>query len=116
MQVPPIMQAPAPVQAPQQFTPERESVIDKSQDRPKKKDPLIAYLLWLCLGCHYIYLEKRRTQIIFWLTGGGLVIWWLIDLFRIPGMVNDYNIDQLLNAVLRAEALRKQTSSKDNRQ
>ncbi|MGA2159901.1 MAG: TM2 domain-containing protein [Dehalococcoidia bacterium] len=110
------MQSPAPVQAAPQFTPKAEPLTNKSQDQRKKKDPLIAYVMWLCLGCHYIYLEKRRTQIIFWLTGGGLIIWWLIDLFRIPGMVSDYNIDQLLNAVLRAEAEQKQTSSKDNRQ
>ena len=57
-----------------------------------------------------------RTQIVFWLTLGGLGMWWLIDMIRLPGMVNDYNIDQLLNAVLIAEKLNKQNSSKENLQ
>lgn len=70
---------------------------------PKKKDILMAYLYWLCLGCHYLYLEKRRSQIIFWLTLGGCGIWWIIDLFRLPGMVKDYNIDLRLNEVLKTQ-------------
>jgi hypothetical protein len=27
------------------------------------------------------------------LTGGGFFIWWLIDLFRLPGLVKNYNKD-----------------------
>jgi len=55
-----------------------------------------------------------RTQVIFWITLGGIGLWWLADMVRLPGLVNDYNIDQLLNAVLKAEARNKQKSSKDD--
>ena len=98
----------------QQFTPQQEAVNNTTQDRRNLKDTLTAYLYWLCFGSHYNYFDNMRTQVIFWVTLGGAGIWWLIDMFRIPGMVNDYNINQLLNAVLKAEALNKQKSSKDN--
>jgi uncharacterized RDD family membrane protein YckC len=35
------------------------------------------------LGVHRFYLGKLITGILMLLTGGGLVIWWLIDLYRI---------------------------------
>jgi len=51
----------------------------------------IAYALFICLGAHYAYVNKWGMQILFWLTFGGFGIWWLIDLFRIPGMIYDFN-------------------------
>ena len=98
-------QTPPDKQPQQKVNPRQEAVSDTPQDRRNLKDTLTAYLYWLCLGSHYIYLKKMRIQVIFWLTLGGLGMWWLIDLIRLPGMVNDYNIDQLLNAVLVAEKL-----------
>lgn len=109
-------QTPPGKQPQHEVTPRQEAVSDTTQDRRNLKDTLTAYLYWLCLGSHYIYLNKMRTQIVFWLTLGGLGMWWLIDMIRLPGMVNDYNIDQLLNAVLIAEKLNKQNSSKENLQ
>ncbi len=51
----------------------------------------LAYVLFFIAGAHYAYLNKWGTQILFWLTFGGLGIWWFIDIFRIPGLVNKYN-------------------------
>lgn len=51
----------------------------------------IAYILFFFVGGHYAYLNRWGTQIIFWITFGGLGIWWLIDLFRIHNMVYDFN-------------------------
>jgi len=61
--------------------------------RRKAKSTGVAYTLWLLLGLHYAYLRKWGLQILFWLTGGGFFIWWLVDLFRIPAMIRDYNKD-----------------------
>ena len=40
---------------------------------------------------------KRRKKSIgfacFWITLGGVLIWWLVSLFMIPKMVKDYNRD-----------------------
>jgi hypothetical protein len=59
-----------------------------------------AYLAWLCLGSHYLYLDRRFTQALFWLTGGGLLLWWIADLFRLPELVARHNrkaVGELLN-------------------
>jgi hypothetical protein len=61
--------------------------------RRRKKSAVPAYILWFFLGWHYIYFRKWGLQIIFWLTLGGLFIWWLVDAFRIPSMRRDYNKD-----------------------
>ncbi len=55
------------------------------------KDLVTAYLLWAFLGAHYAYVGKWGVQILFWLTLGGLLIWWAIDVFRVPSMVRKAN-------------------------
>ena len=60
----------------------------------KAKSLGIAYLfLIIVLAMHYGYLRKWGLQVVFWLTGGGFLIWWFIDLFRLPGLVKNYNKD-----------------------
>lgn len=54
------------------------------------KDTGIAYILWL-FGLHYLYLGKPFKWMLYFITLGGLGIWTLIDLFRIPKMVEVYN-------------------------
>lgn len=67
----------------------QEIFIEEYQRRTKSVG--LAYVLWLCLGFHYLYLGKWGTQFIFWFTAGGFFIWYFIDLFRIPGVVSEYN-------------------------
>lgn len=57
----------------------------------KKKYLGSAYVCWLLLGCHYAYVRKWGLQILFWLTCGGLFLWWAINIFQIPKMIGDYN-------------------------
>lgn len=61
--------------------------------RRKAKSSGVAYILWLLLGWHYVYLRKWGIQILFWLTFGGFFIWWLVNFFRIPGLIRDHNKD-----------------------
>lgn len=62
--------------------------------RRKSKSVGLAYLfLIVILAMHYGYLRKWGLQIVFWLTGGGFFIWWFIDLFRLAGVVKNYNKD-----------------------
>lgn len=54
----------------------------------------ISYLLWLIpppFSCHYLYIRRRFTQILYSLTCGGLFLWWIVDLFRIPKLVEEDN-------------------------
>lgn len=64
-----------------------------------RKSTLVAYALWLpgvfgVCGLHRLYLGKTGTGILWLLTFGLLGIGQLIDLFLIPGMVEDYNFKQ----------------------
>ncbi len=56
----------------------------------RRKSLLITYLL-LPLGFHYLYLERIVLLVAFVSTAGGLFIWTIVDLFRIPGMVARQN-------------------------
>ena len=58
--------------------------------RAQAKSPLVAFA-FLPLGWHYLYLRKRGLQVLFWLTLGGLAAWWVLDFFRIRGLVREYN-------------------------
>ena len=39
----------------------------------------------------YAYLGQWGLQILFWFTGCGVLIWWIVLLFTIPSMVKNYN-------------------------
>ena len=63
------------------------------------RSTLMAYLLW-CLvfvgfaGIHRIYAGKVFTGILWFLTGGLLLVGQIIDLFLIPGMIELANYRQ----------------------
>lgn len=60
----------------------------------KSKSTGMAYLfLIVVLAMHYGYLRKWGLQVVFWITGGGFFLWWIADLFRLPGLVRNYNKD-----------------------
>ncbi len=61
--------------------------------KSRGKSTLTAYIAWFFLGWHYLYLGRVGMQFAFWFTGGFLVIGWLIDFFRVPGMITRYNED-----------------------
>ena len=73
------------------------AVLGEYERRAKRTSD--AYVLWLFLGWHYAYLRKWGIQILFWVTVGGLFIWWIADLFRIPALVNDYNKDVAISVL-----------------
>lgn len=61
--------------------------------RRRKKSKGLAYAAWFFLGLHYIYLKNWGTQLIYWATFAGAGVWAFIDLFRLSGVVDDYNKD-----------------------
>jgi len=64
----------------------------------------IGYILHLLVfGTHYAYLNQWFLQFLYWFSAGGFGIWWFIDLFRIPSMIENHNnkiADQTLRHVL----------------
>lgn len=79
--------------------------------RRKSKSTGVAYILWLTgislLGFHYAYVRKWGIQILYWLTAGGLLVWWFVDLFRVPGMVRDYNKDVAVDVLRNLKAIQQ---------
>ena len=63
----------------------------------EKKNHFIALLLWLFtgfFGVHRYYLQRIGTGVAMALTGGGFLIWWVIDGFRLKKLVNQFNREQ----------------------
>jgi TM2 domain-containing membrane protein YozV len=63
----------------------------KHELRARVKSTGVAYLFFLFFGAHYAYLGRWGTQILYWLTLGGLGFWALIDLFLLGGKVEKSN-------------------------
>ena len=66
-----------------------------------KRELWVTYLLWFFLGLigvHKFYLNKFGWGILYILTGGILLIGWIVDLFTIPMQVRAYNeqIDKMI--------------------
>lgn len=63
----------------------------------RRKRTGVAYAFWLVLGwlgAHRFYLERPATGLLMLLTGGGLLVWWVADAWRIPRMVRAHNAEQ----------------------
>lgn len=70
------------------------------QEYRQKRKPIFAgYILWCVFALYYAYYRKIGLQFIFWITGGGLGIWWIIDLLRMPSIARDAN-DQIARNIL----------------
>ena len=65
----------------------------KSQLRAQVKETGTAWMMFWFLACPYGYLDKWGLQILFWITLGGVGLWWFITMFRLGGMVAKYNAD-----------------------
>lgn len=63
----------------------------------RRKHVGVARFLWLVFGWaggHRFYLERPGTGVLMLLTGGGLLIWWLLDARKVGRMVRYHNIRQ----------------------
>ncbi|MHA8092243.1 TM2 domain-containing protein [Aquirufa regiilacus] len=70
-----------------------------------EKSIFVGYLFWLFFGWHYAYQKKWGIQVLFWITAGGLFIWWLIDIFRVSSMINNYNKDKAIEVMRNLRAI-----------
>lgn len=79
------------------LTAQKQEEFVEEYDR-KKKSTGLAYLLWFLLGWHYAYVGKWGTQVLYWVLFFFL-IWAIIDLFRIPSIIRDYNKDVAMDVM-----------------
>jgi hypothetical protein len=57
----------------------------------QKADSTKVWILFILLGWSYGSLGKIGTQILYYLTFGGLGVWCLVRLFTLNGDINKYN-------------------------
>jgi len=58
---------------------------------------LVGLLLWAVpppFSCHNLYGKRIFLQFIYTISVGGLFLWWIIDFFRVPAIVEEYNRNQ----------------------
>lgn len=60
----------------------------------------LAYVFFILLAAHYAYLGKWGMFVLYIITGGGCLIWTIVDLFRMPGLVRDYNAEKAHNIII----------------
>lgn len=57
----------------------------------RKAKPSTIWLLFLLLSWSYGALDKIGTQILYYLTLGGVGVWALVRLFTLNGAIKEYN-------------------------
>ncbi|MFM9944793.1 MAG: TM2 domain-containing protein [Bacteroidia bacterium] len=58
----------------------------------KKRSLLLAYICLVFFpSTHYAFLGRWQMQGLYWLTLGGGLVWWIVDLFRLPKLVSQTN-------------------------
>lgn len=67
------------------------------------RDVGLAYCALLHSGSHRAYLDNPGMSFAFQMTLGGLGIWFLIDLFRVPAMVEEYNREKIKDILREAK-------------
>jgi len=61
--------------------------MDNHNLQAKIKPINTVYLYWLLFGVHYAYFGKWGTQLLYWITIGGLGIWMIVDFVRMPELI-----------------------------
>jgi hypothetical protein len=61
--------------------------MDMQDLRRKIKPSTSVYMSWFLFGSHYAHMGKWGTQILFWLTLGGLGIWAVNDLINMNEII-----------------------------
>jgi TM2 domain-containing membrane protein YozV len=83
--------------------PEQLAMIEQEIET-NKKNILVGYLL-LLFGFHRFYYRKIGSGILYLFTGGGFVIWFLIDLLILPSIHRTYMQNLELEVVQRVKLM-----------
>ena len=77
------------------------------QEVDKRSKSVAAAYVCLILGIHYGYLGKWGLQVLYVITGAGLFVWMILDLFRLSGIVRAHNEQVADTVALQIGAMRK---------
>lgn len=84
---------------------DKQQMFVEEYNRKKKSIGLAYFFLIICLGMPYGYLGKWGLQLVYWFTGAGFGIWFLVLLFTLPKMVNNYNKDVAIDTLRNIKVL-----------
>lgn len=70
---------------------EEERLTFEAELARQQKEAWVYVLLAICFPIQLALLGKWGLQIVFWLTGGGFFVWWIIEWFLTPKRVREYN-------------------------
>lgn len=76
----------------------------------REKSTGVGYILWFLLGWHYAYVGRWGVQILYWLSFGGLLVWMLADLFRMPSIIRRRNNEIALEIATSYASFRSESS------
>lgn len=76
------------------LSPDVQIRVSRDYER-RRKSKVFAYIAWLTLGWHYLYLRRLGLQFAFFVSiiiGIGL-FWWFVELFLVARFVDEINED-----------------------
>lgn len=85
------------------FDPQSRMAFFEEYSKARKKTG-VAWIAWFLIGWHYLYVGKVGVQFAFWVTFGGLLVWWFVDFFRMPAIVKSAN-DQIARNMIQTLGL-----------
>lgn len=74
----------------EELTPEQQEVFS-AHYATRKRNTALMVLLSIIFPIQLFLVGKIGLGILFWLTGGGLGVWYVIEWFLTPGRVREYN-------------------------
>ena len=88
---------------PSSYSPLVQSALSKMTDEQKKifeaeyarrrKNTALYVVLAIIFPIQLVLLNRLGLQLAFWFTVGGLGVWYVIEWFKTPGRVREYNDD-----------------------
>jgi hypothetical protein len=73
-----------------QMSDAQQSTFEEEYKR-KMKVPMTMQLLAIFFPIQHFLMGKTGAGVFFWITGGGFMMWYLVDIFTIGGRVRNHN-------------------------
>lgn len=73
--------------------PTEQQAVFEEEYRRKRRNKALLGVLAIIFPIHFFFEDRVGLGIAYWLTGGGLGVWWLIEIFTVWGRTSRFNED-----------------------